>query len=122
MRLILATVAAAALTAFAANAAPPAPTLLHISSHLAHQARASLDGAAAVSVPGYGSTNVPVAAGTHALKITTSAGATYATPLDLKVAALMRWHGKGYWCVNLLAHALEIYSTEDCEEEVTDAG
>ena len=40
----------------------------------------------------------------------------------LKPAALMRWKGKGYWCVNLLEHSLEVYSTEDCEEDVTDAG
>ena len=122
MRLILATALAATLAALTANAATPALTLLHISSHLAHRARASLDGAAPVSAPGYGSTNVPVAAGTHSLKITTSTGATYVTPLDLKPAALMNWHGKGYWCVNLLARSLEVYSTEDCQEEVTDAG
>jgi hypothetical protein len=112
----------AALGLGSAAQAAAAPTVLHISSHLAHAAKASLDGAAPVRAPGYGSTNVPTGAGHHVLKITTSTGVTYSTPLDLEAAKLMRWRGKGYWCVNLLANSLEVYSTEDCDEEVTDAG
>ena len=98
------------------------PTLLHISSHLPKAAKASLDGGKPVTAPGYGSTVVAVAAGSHVLKVTTAAGATYQTTLDLKPAALMRWKGKGYWCVNLLEGSAEVYSTEDCQEDVTDAG
>jgi len=114
----LAVCAAAATQAFAAGV----PSVLHISSHLPKVAKASLDGKPAVSAPGDGSTNIPAAAGRHVLKVTTSTGVTYQQTLDLKTANLMRWKGKGYWCVNLLEHSLEVYSTEDCQEEVTDAG
>ena len=114
----LAAAAALAGQAFAAGA----PTMLHISSHLPKSAKASLDGKPAISAPGEGSTNTPVTAGHHVLKIVTSTGATYQATLDLKPAALMTWKGRGYWCVNLLGHSLEVYSTEDCQEEVTDAG
>jgi hypothetical protein len=98
------------------------PTVLHVSSHLPKAAKASLDGKLAVNAPGYGSTNIPAAAGRHVLKIVTAAGAAYQTTLDLKPAQLMTWEGRGYWCVNLLERSLEVYSAEDCQEEVTDAG
>ena len=112
-----------AWAALAAQAgAAGAPSVLHVSSHLPKAARASLDGKPAVSAPGYGSTNIPAAAGRHVLRIVTAAGVTYQTTLDLKPAQLMTWKGRGYWCVNLLDHSLEVYSTEDCQEEVTDAG
>ena len=117
---------AIALTACAALAAQAVaaavPTVLHISSHLPKTAHVSLDGKPAIAAPGQGSTNTPVAPGHHVLKVVTAAGATYQAALDLKPAALMTWKGRGYWCVNLLEHSLEVYSTEDCEEEVTDAG
>jgi len=122
MRLISTAAISAALTALAASAATPPPNVLHISSHLEHDAQASLDGAPAVVAPGYGSTNVPATAGHHVLKVTTAAGVSYQTQLDLKPATLMRWHGKGYWCVNLLDRSLDVYSKADCREEVTDAG
>ncbi len=113
----------AACAALAGQAvAAGAPSVLHISSHLPKAAQASLDGKPAVRAPGYGSTNLPVAAGHHVLKIVTASGATYQAALDLKPAALMTWKGRGYWCVNLLERSLEVYSTEDCEEDVTDAG
>jgi hypothetical protein len=114
----LAVCAAAATQALAAGV----PTVLHVSSHLPKAAKTSLDGKPAVSAPGDGSTNIPVAAGRHALKIVTAAGVTYQTTLDLKPAALMTWKGRGYWCVNLLERSLEVYSAEDCQDEVTDAG
>jgi hypothetical protein len=117
---ILGLAACAAL--FTQALAAGAPTVLHISSHLPKAAKATLDGKPAISAPGEGSINTPVAAGHHVLKIVTAAGATYQTTLDLKPAALMTWNGRGYWCVNLLEHSLEVYSTEDCQEEVTDAG
>jgi hypothetical protein len=98
------------------------PTVLHISSHLPKAASVSLDGKPAVRAPGYGSTTVPAAAGHHVLKVVTAAGVTYQAPLDLKPDALMTWKGRGYWCVNLLERSLETYSTENCEEDVTDAG
>jgi hypothetical protein len=110
----------AALAAHAVAAATP--TVLHISSHLPKVAKASLDGKPAIAAPGYGSTNTPAAAGRHVLKIVTAAGATYQAPLELKPAQLMTWKGRGYWCVNLLEHSFEVYSAEDCQEEVTDAG
>jgi hypothetical protein len=106
----------------AASSAVAEPTLLHISSHLPKAAKASLDGGKAVTAPGYGSTAVAVTAGQHVLEVVTATGATYQTKLDLKPTALMRWKGKGYWCVNLLEHSVEVYSTEDCDEDVTDAG
>ncbi len=114
----LASCAALSTQALAAGA----PTVLHISSHLPKTAKASLDGKPAIAAPGAGSVNTAVTAGHHVLKIVTAAGATYQTTLDLKPAALMSWKGRGYWCVNLLEHSLEVYSTEDCQEEVTDAG
>jgi hypothetical protein len=113
---------AAAAIALTASAAAAATTLLHIDSHLPKAAKASLDGAKPVTAPGEGSVVVATGPGTHILKIRTAAGVTYQTTLNLKPAALMKWKGKGYWCVNLLDHSLEVYSTEDCEEDVTDAG
>jgi hypothetical protein len=112
----------AAAAAFTASAAMAAPTVLHIASHLPKAAKASLDGGKAVSTPGEGSTVVAVTAGPHVLKVVTSTGVTYQTTLNLKPAALMHWKGRGYWCVNLLEHSVEVYSTEDCQEDVTDAG
>ena len=106
----------------AASASWAAATVLHIASHLPKAATASLDGGKPVTAPGDGATVVPVSAGSHVLKVTTSTGVTYQTTLDLKPAALMKWKGKGYWCVNSLDHSLEVYSTEDCEEDVVDAG
>ncbi len=114
--------AAGALAAVSPAGAATAPTLLHIASHLAKSAKASLDGGKPVVAPGEGSTVVAVSAGSHVLKVTTSTGVTYQTTLVLKPEALMKWKGKSYWCVNLLEHSLEVYSTEDCEEDVTDAG
>jgi hypothetical protein len=113
---------AAAMAGAAAATAGPLPTVLHIASHLPKTARASLDGRPAAAVPGYGSTVIPAAAGHHVLKVVTPAGVTYQAPLDLAPAKLMKWHGRGYWCVNLLEDSLEVYSTEDCQEDVTDAG
>jgi hypothetical protein len=121
MRIVILLAALGLLAAQGAGAAG-IPTVLHISSHLAQTAGASLDGKPAVAAPGYSSTDVPVKAGRHVLKVTTAAGAAYQTKLDLKAANLMTWHGQGYWCVNLLAASLEVYSKEDCQEEVTDAG
>ena len=110
-------------SALAAQAVAAAtPTVLHISSHLPKSARASLDGKPPIAAPGYGSTNTPAAAGHHVLKIVTATGAAYQAPLELTSAQLMTWKGRGYWCVNLLEHSFEVYSAEDCEEEVTDAG
>jgi len=106
----------------ASTVAAAAPTVLHIASHLPKSAKASLDGGKAVVAPGYGSTIVAVSAGRHVLKVVTASGATYQSTLDLKPANLMKWKGKGYWCVNLLESSVEVYSTEDCEEDVTDAG
>ena len=120
----LAAVVGFALTAAIAPMALAAgtPTVLHISSHLSKAAKASMDGAPAVSAPGEGSTNVPMIAGKHVLKVTTAAGVTYSKALDLEPANLFRWKGRGYWCVNLLDRDLEVYSAEDCNEEVADAG
>ena len=121
-RITVALMAAGALAAVSPAGAATAPTLLHIASHLAKSAKASLDGGKLIVAPGEGSTVVAVSAGSHVLKVTTSTGVTYQTTLVLKPEALMKWKGKGYWCVNLLEHSLEVYSTGDCEEDVTDAG
>jgi hypothetical protein len=115
-------IAALALLAAQDAVAAAAPTVLHISSHLEKAAKASLDGKPAVSVEGAGSTNVTAGSGRHVLKIVTATGATYSTPLDLKPATLMNWRGKGYWCVNLLDRSMDIYSKDECDEEVTDGG
>jgi hypothetical protein len=121
MRLRLGTITAA-MALLAASAAMAETTVLHIASHLSKNAKASLDGGKPVVAPGEGSTLVAASAGSHVLKVVTSTGATYQTTLNLKSAALLHWKGKGYWCVNLLEHSLEVYSTEDCEEDVEDAG
>ena len=110
------------MAAASASWAAGGTTVLHIASHLPKAAKASLDGGKAVTVPGDGSAVVPVSAGSHVLKVTTSTGVTYQTTLNLKPAALMKWKAKGYWCVNLLEHSLDVYSAEDCEEDVEDAG
>jgi hypothetical protein len=102
-------------------AAAPA-TVLHISSHLAEGAQVSVDGKPAVTAPGYGSTVVGIAAGHHTLKVSSSDGVAYQGDLDLKPGDVMSWRGKGYWCVNLLENALEPYSKDECQEDVTDAG
>ncbi|HEX7758692.1 MAG TPA: hypothetical protein VF459_04270 [Caulobacteraceae bacterium] len=103
-------------------AGPAAATALHISSHLAEAAKVAVDGGKAVTAPGYGSTVVTLGAGHHVLKVTSAEGATYQGTLDLKPGDLMTWHGKGYWCVNLLETSLEPYSKDECQEDVTDAG
>jgi hypothetical protein len=118
MKLLLGSLGALA----AASTALAEPTALHIASHLPKAAKAALDGGKPVTAPGEGSVVVAVTAGPHVLKVVTATGAIYQAKLDLKPAALMRWKGKGYWCVNLLEGSLEVYSTEDCEEDVTDAG
>src|ERR1700722_11315073 len=118
MKLLLGSIAALA----AASAAMAEPTFLHIASHLPKPARGAVAASKAGAAPGEGSVVVAVAAGQHVLKVVTATGATYQAKLELKPAALMRWKGKGYWCVNLLEHSLEVYSTEDCAEDVTDAG
>ena len=97
-------------------------TVLHISSHLAESASVVVDGATPLTAPGYGSTVVALSAGHHVLKVTSHEGAAYQGTLDLKAADLMAWRGKGYWCVNLLEAALEPYSKDECQEDVTDAG
>ena len=55
---------------------------------------------------------MPATAGHHVLKIVTSTGATYTTPLDLRSGMVMNWHGKGYWCVNLLDHSMDKYDED----------
>src|SRR5580698_2056669 len=106
MRRLTGALAAIGVMAAASASWAGGTTLLHIASHLPKPAKASLDGGKAVTVPGDGSTVVSVTAGTHVLKVTTSTGATYQTALNLKPAALMKWKGKGYWCVNLLEHSI----------------
>jgi hypothetical protein len=121
MRIALLSMAACAALAAQAVAAS-APTVLHISSHLAKAAKVSLDGKPAVRAPGYGSTTVPVTVGHHVLNVVTAAGVSYQGKLDLRPETLMTWKGRGYWCVNLLERSVDVYSTENCEEDVTDAG
>jgi len=111
-----------ALVLAAGSLAAAAPTLLHVSSHLPKTAKVSLDGAAPVRAPGYGSTVIAATAGRHVLKVTTAAGVTYQQTLDLKAEQLFKWRGKAYWCVNLLEHSVDLYSAENCNEDVADAG
>ncbi|MFI4976893.1 MAG: hypothetical protein ACHP84_20355 [Caulobacterales bacterium] len=113
--------AVALLLASAAAARPAPPTVLHISSHLPSAAQVSIDGRAPVTAPGYGSVVAPITAGAHMLKIS-APGVSYQEGLKLDPANLMRWHGRAYWCVNLLESQLEPYSRSDCREDVTDAG
>ena len=63
-----------------------------------------------------------VSAGATTVDEASATGVSYHQTLDLKTAKLLHWKGKGYWCVNLLESSLEIYSTEDCQEDVEDAG
>lgn len=114
--------AAAALAARPAHhASAGGATVLHISSHLAEAAHVVVDGKA-ITAPGYGSTVIALGAGHHVLKVTSEHDVNYQGALDLKAADLMTWHGKGYWCVNLLESSLEPYSKDECQEDVTDAG
>src|SRR5258708_4291447 len=83
MELLLGRVAALA-AAMTASTALAEPTLLHISSHLAKAAKASLDGGKPVVAPGEGSTTIGVGAGVHVLSVTTAAGHSYRTTLELK--------------------------------------
>jgi hypothetical protein len=119
---MMAAIGLATALAGAALARGAAPTLLHVSSHLPHRATVWVDSGKAVSAPGEGSTSVPITAGHHLLKVRTSTGVTYQADLELKPEALMTWKGHGYWCVNLLERSVDVYSTENCEEDVTDAG
>ncbi|MGA0600590.1 hypothetical protein ACO2Q3_07780 [Caulobacter sp. KR2-114] len=96
-------------------------TVLHIASHLAEPAHVTVDGKP-ITVPGYGSTVTPLAAGHHLLKVTSEHGVSYQEAVDVKAGDLMTWHGKGYWCINLLESALQHYSRDECQEDVTDAG
>ncbi|MFI4934340.1 MAG: hypothetical protein ACHP7N_06955 [Caulobacterales bacterium] len=120
LKLIVVAALALAVAAPAAGAGPK--LVLHISSHLPGAAKVSIDGAAAITAPGEGSVDAPIAAGVHSLEVTAAGGVAYQGKLELKTAQLMRWHGAGYWCVNLLDKALEPYSKDECQEEVTDAG
>ena len=131
MALSMMAIAAAAVALGAAQAKPRKPAhrppaagagVLHISSHLAEPASVSVDGAKAVTAPGYGSVVTAVAAGHHTLKVTSAEGVSYSGTLDLSAADLMTWKGKGYWCVNLLESELQPYSKDECQEDVTDAG
>jgi hypothetical protein len=96
--------------------------VLHISSHLPSAAQVSIDGRPAVTAPGEGEVEATVAAGAHVLKVTGPGGVAYTGHLNLRTSQLMHWHGRAYWCVNLLKTALEPYSRSECQEEVTDAG
>ncbi len=122
----IAVIAAGAVTAFAAalamtaHGAVPGP-VLHISSHLSDNAQVSVDGKPAVTAPGDGSVETPIVGGAHKLQVT-APHVAYTKPLMLKPAMMMRWHGRSYWCVNLLKDGLEPYSKAECEEEVEDAG
>ena len=109
-----------AVLASVAMAAPAGP-VLHISSHLPHAAKVSVDGRPPVTAPGYGSVETPIAAGQHVLSVT-APGVAYRSRLSLKPPVLMHWRGRAYWCVNLLENALEPYTRGECQEEVTDAG
>jgi hypothetical protein len=111
----------AAFTASAAVGASAGP-VLHISSHLARNARVSVDGRPAVTAPGYGEVETPIAAGKHSLKVTAPGGVAYTGSLSVAPGSLLHWHGRSFWCVNLLKDQLEPYSHDECQEEVTDAG
>ena len=111
-------VAFAAPAAMAASASP----VLHISSHLAQNARVSVDGRPAVTAPGYGEVETPIAAGKHRLKVTAPGGVDYTGSLSVAPGSLLHWHGRSFWCVNLLKNQLEPYTHDECQEEVTDAG
>jgi hypothetical protein len=111
-------VAFTAPAAFGASAGP----VLHISSHLARNARVSVDGRPAVTAPGEGEVETPIAAGKHSLKVTAPGGVAYTGSLTVAPGSLLHWHGRSFWCVNLLKDQLEPYTHDECEEEVTDAG
>jgi len=110
--------------AFSASAAigAPAGPVLHISSHLAKNAKVSVDGRPTLTAPGEGEVETPIAAGKHSLKVTAPGGVSYTGLLTVAPGSLLHWHGRSFWCVNLLKDQLEPYSHDECEEEVTDAG
>ena len=96
--------------------------ILHISSHLAENAKVSIDGAAPVTTPGFGSTVAKVTAGRHTLAVTSPHGVNYTGDLNLDPAILFKFEGKSYWCVNLLEKALQPYNQEECGLDVADRG
>jgi hypothetical protein len=102
--------------------AAAATYILHISSHLAENAKVSIDGAAPVTTPGFGATVAKVAAGRHTLAVTSPHGVNYKGELTLDPAVLFKFEGKSYWCVNLLEKALQPYSQEECGLDVADRG
>ena len=120
-RLVLAATILAALTSTAQGRAAPG-TWLHISSHLPGAAKVSIDGAPAVTAPGEGQVDAKLGAGHHTLKVTAAQGVAYVGVLDLSPSALFTFHGKSYWCVNLLDKSLEPYSKDECQEEVSYRG
>jgi hypothetical protein len=114
--------AAAALAAVGLMGAAPQPTVLHISSHLPQAATVRIDNGPAVQAPGEGVVDVPMRAGRHTLHVTPAHGAPYNAFVNAAPMRLMHWHGRGYWCVNLLIRSIQTYSTAECREDVTDAG
>jgi hypothetical protein len=101
---------------------PAAGYVLYVSSHLAEAAKVSIDGAAPVTAPGYGSTPTRITAGKHTLAVTSKEGVNYKGELTLDPANLFDFQGKRYWCVNLLETELQPYSKAECQEDVSDRG
>jgi hypothetical protein len=105
------------------RARPAAPAyVLHISSHLAENAKVSIDGRAAVMAPGYGAVTARIGAGKHVLSVTSPDGVNYKGDLILAPTDLFAFEGKSYWCVNLLETELQPYSMPECQEDVSDRG
>lgn len=105
------------------SARPPNQAyVLHISSHLAEDASVVVDKRSAVTAPGYGSTETPIAAGAHAVTVTSPDGVNYTEQLALDPARAVAFEGRRYWCVNLLESALQRYSQDECDMEVRDRG
>jgi hypothetical protein len=99
----------------------PARGTLHISSHLPQAAQVVIDGHQALRAPATGEVSVPLTAGRHSVRVN-ARGVGYSTVFNATPETLFQHGGRGYWCINLLAGSIQVYSRAECAEDVLDRG
>jgi hypothetical protein len=99
----------------------PVRGTLHISSHLPQAAEVIIDGHHAVHAPATGEVSAPIAAGRHSIRVN-ARGVGYSTVFNATPENLFQHHGRGYWCINLLAGSIQAYSRAECAQDVLDRG
>jgi len=110
-----------AAAAVALMGTAPARGTLHISSHLPQAAQVIIDGRQRVHAPATGEASVPMTAGRHSIHVD-ARGVGYTTMFNATPETLFQHHGRGYWCINLLAGSIQVYSRAECAEDVLDRG